>query len=728
MSLCINPECSHPYNLDTVGFCQSCGTSLLFADCYRVFRELGQGGFGRTYEVTDGSGRKVLKILTAGDPKAVSLFQQEAHLLQSLDRPGIPKGDGYFTFPLRNSGRSLHGLVMEYVEGEDLSQWLHSRGDRPLDEPSAIAWLRELVTILHYVHQENFFHRDIKPSNIILKPDGHLTLIDFGSAREVSATYLQKVGQGKPVTGIVSAGYTAPEQAMGRARPQSDFFALGRTFVFLLTAKAPTDFQEDPRSGRLLWRDGAPGVSSEFANLLDELMALLPGDRPQTTVELLKRLDTLLPSTTASGSTASPSATAATLAVNRQAYNPPTTTTQIPGSRGRSWILAGMLALLGFIGVQVVSQQRQGGEFSSGESTRSPEPTTEVPSASPSAPSSPDPTATPTATATPTPTPTPTATPTPTPTPTPMPTPTTSPTTFTLQRAIAAHPKPVYAVAVASDRGIVATSSAENEIELWNIDTGEEIRRLARHGGPVWSLSVSPDGQTLASGSADNQILLWNLSNGRVKQNLYGHRDQVRTVAFDPRGRWLASGAGGVYESDRSIRIWDLDTGETRYTLTGHTDRVLAIAWSPDGQTLASGSADQTIKLWDVASQNLIQELPGNTPYVESLAFTPDGRTLVSSNSNEIKLWDVATGSLTRRIDGHQREVSAIAITPDGRYLASGSGDTTVKLWNLNTGELVETLPDATDGIRSLTFSADGRTAIAGDDGGRLYIWQTPSP
>ncbi len=75
---------------------------------------------------------------------------------------------------------------MEYIAGQDLSEWLTLRGNQPITESQALEWLRELVTILHQVHQQNFFHRDIKPSNIMLKPDGHLALIDFGTARQVT--------------------------------------------------------------------------------------------------------------------------------------------------------------------------------------------------------------------------------------------------------------------------------------------------------------------------------------------------------------------------------------------------------------------------------------------------------------------------------------------------------------------------------------------------------------
>lgn len=292
MSLCINPLCQKPKNPDNTLFCFGCGSELLLEGRYRVIKELGGGGFGKTYEVkeTRNNTNKVLKVLINNHPKAVELFQREAEVLKSLNHPGIPKveSDSYFVYFSRGSKEPLHCLIMEKIEGLDLWEYIRQREKRPIDEKLAIQWLSEVVEILQQVHSQKFFHRDIKPSNIMLRPNGRLALIDFGSAREVTETYIAKQVQGQ-VTGIMTAGYSPSEQMHGQAIQQSDFFALGRTFVFLLTGREPGDFYNS-QTGELKWQEATLGVKSEFAALLDQMMENIPKQRPANTQIISQKL------------------------------------------------------------------------------------------------------------------------------------------------------------------------------------------------------------------------------------------------------------------------------------------------------------------------------------------------------------------------------------------------------------------------------------------------------
>ena len=172
----------------------------------------------------------------------------------------------------------------------DLKQWLTHRHQQAINQEQAVDWLRQLTQILQQLHQQAFFHRDIKPSNIILKPDGKLVLIDFGSVGQSTETDLQQWQNSQTGTRLHSMGYAPLEQIDGKAVPQSDFFALGRTFVHLLTGNPPYEFSCDPSTGQLKWRGDAPHISESLADLIDWLMAPFPGQRPQNPQAILRVL------------------------------------------------------------------------------------------------------------------------------------------------------------------------------------------------------------------------------------------------------------------------------------------------------------------------------------------------------------------------------------------------------------------------------------------------------
>ncbi|MTJ30704.1 serine/threonine-protein kinase, partial [Aphanizomenon sp. UHCC 0183] len=228
---------------------------------------------------------KVLKEELTNDSKALALFQQEANVLQQLNHPGIPQTEGYFPYQTRNN-LILHCMVMEKIEGPNLEQWLKQQQNRPISEAQAIVWLKQLLEILDLVHNQQYLHRDIKPSNIMIRPDGQLVLIDFGTAREITRTYL---ANGGGMTAISSSGYSPPEQMQGQAIPASDFFALGRTFVFLLTGFPPEQLY-DPHLDVLQWRHHANHISPLLLDFIDWLMSMAVNQRPSNAEEISRRL------------------------------------------------------------------------------------------------------------------------------------------------------------------------------------------------------------------------------------------------------------------------------------------------------------------------------------------------------------------------------------------------------------------------------------------------------
>ncbi|MDV3353624.1 serine/threonine-protein kinase [Leptothoe sp. LEGE 181152] len=290
MSYCINPRCGHRDNPDGLSHCKSCQTPLLIEGRYRLLRplrELDEWEPSEVFEIDDQGQTKVLKVLKKKILQP--LFEREAATLQTLKHPGIPQvdPDGYFSLEIE--GRQLYCLVMENIQGVNLDKWLQQHG--PIDQAQAIDWIRQLVDLLAQLHKEELFHRDIKLANIMLRPTGQLALVDFGTVRPMTSTYFAKVAGQRDITSVVSPGYTPLEQINGRAVPQSDFYALGRSFVYLLTGKHPIDLPEDDTTGRLTWLDQAAQLDAWFVQLLDDMMAPFPGQRPLNAEVLLARLN-----------------------------------------------------------------------------------------------------------------------------------------------------------------------------------------------------------------------------------------------------------------------------------------------------------------------------------------------------------------------------------------------------------------------------------------------------
>ncbi len=294
MRLCINPICPRPENPEDRSICEACGSDLLLQNRYRVTNVLHQREDRVTtlYDVVDVKDQdtpKVLKVLYTGNSDTISRFDREADLLKNYRIEGLPTvgKDGYFPIEFPNNPIPAHCLVMEKIPGLNLEQWLEQHG--AIDERRAIDWLKQLTTVLERLHSNNFIHRDIKPSNIMCRnSDNRIFLIDLGAVRLIN----QNILEGQTTTTIGSFPYMAPEQYRGRTDFKSDFYALGRTFVHLLTNKNPSQIEQDTQE-KLLWRAESTPVSDQFAALINSLLERKLNGRPGHTKDILKRIQVI---------------------------------------------------------------------------------------------------------------------------------------------------------------------------------------------------------------------------------------------------------------------------------------------------------------------------------------------------------------------------------------------------------------------------------------------------
>ncbi|MEM1250891.1 MAG: protein kinase [Cyanobacteria bacterium P01_H01_bin.21] len=218
---------------------------------YNVLRELGEGGFGRTYLAEDLHRFKELCVLKEfvpqiDDPallaKAQELFEREAKVLYQLEHVQIPK----FRELMREGGQLF--LVQDYVEGSTYRSLLQSRQDYGgyFSETEVTQLLYQLLPVLEYIHELDIIHRDISPENLILRSqDGRPVLIDFGSVKQIAATVEQELSSESTKTRIGKAGYVPPEQFQsGSVDATSDLYALAATLVVLATGKEPQELYD----------------------------------------------------------------------------------------------------------------------------------------------------------------------------------------------------------------------------------------------------------------------------------------------------------------------------------------------------------------------------------------------------------------------------------------------------------------------------------------------------
>jgi eukaryotic-like serine/threonine-protein kinase len=305
MRYCINPNCNGKENLPDAKLCLRCETSLLLENRFEVLRQISDCRPGHPFEVfrvrdTTNGQDKILKILikyhSSTDPeilerklrlnreilnKGAELFKRETEVLKkSTGYDGTPDFTREFEIDGDQTRPYMSCLVMELIEGKDLDEWLRENG-KLTDRTVAIQWIERLANILDRLHNQGLFHRDIKPSNIIRKENGILVLIDFGSTAEMSAA----VGSGGERTMVGSDFYAAPESKRnGYFVRQSDFFALGRTFVHLLTKRTHYECLIEVDE----WQYDTDLRETGIIPLIDWFLRENELQRPQTGGEILK--------------------------------------------------------------------------------------------------------------------------------------------------------------------------------------------------------------------------------------------------------------------------------------------------------------------------------------------------------------------------------------------------------------------------------------------------------
>lgn len=664
MICCLNPRCQKPLNPDEAKVCQACGIPIVrLRGRYRAVQPLGQGGFGRTYLALDEdrlNARCVIKQFSPQMQGTKSL--DKAIRLFNQEAVRLDELGEHPQIPTLlayfEQDQYLY-LVQQFIEGQSLLQVMRQQG--PFDERQIRDVLSDVLPVLRFIHQRQVIHRDITPANILRRrADERLVLIDFGVAKQ-----LDHQTAAEPGTRIGTEGYAPMEQFRGgKAYPASDLYSLGATCLHLMTQTRP-DSLYDPLNGQWIWREHLQRekgivVSDQLALILDQMLKDLVNERYQSADEVMRDLnaDSFLPTARTPRSPASTPA--------RSAH--PTSATPTPASKPPTSRPPSAAPTVGQPAGKTVSAK------SSASDQSVVKPAARVMSAR----------------------------------------------STRCIHTLSGHSSWVTCVATSPTAPTLASSSLDDTIRIWNLNTGETLTTLKGHSRGVNTIAISPDGKKLVSGSDDYSIKVWNYLNGALLGTLLGHSRDVNAVAISSDGRLLASGG-----EDRTVRLWQMHTGALLKTLAEVAGMIRTIAISPDGKTLASGGLDNKVKLWSLVTGELLQTLVGHLGFVQSIAFTPDGQFIATGSKDKtIRIWNVQSGALMRTLTDHTRDVNAIAIPPNGRILISGSSDTTIKFWDLASGKVLDTWKEHLDTVNSLALSQDGKLLASGSSDKTVKVWQ----
>lgn len=281
------------------------------------------------------------------------------------------------------------------------------------------------------------------------------------------------------------------------------------------------------------------------------------------------------------------------------------------------------------------------------------------------------------------------------------------------------HPATVAGIAISPDGKRVLTMCLDLKSRLWDVASNtllRETKKISFVSARFPAGAFSPDGTVVATAAEGGGIDLWNVNTYEEVGHIETGIDLLNALAFSPDGSTLMVALGD--SATMAARLYDLRTKLPLWTATAHTNVISSVAFAPDGKWIATSSWDGTARIWEATSGRELCTMRQTT--LESIAVSPDGRRLITSAG---QIWDVENCQLAQSLGNQARTTVALAVSADGARILTGTFTGVAQLWETASGRLLHTFTGHTGAVQHVSFSPDGATLLTASPDGLVRWW-----